>query len=206
MMMSRRRVFVSVVAALWSLTGHAQVAADSLGIYAVSGDGTTVKMEVNAYDDLATGNALASALTVGLVPMKGDYVFNGATSSHHFRRRAHLRMYFKPAVNPTRAEQIIFDTCYAVTDFRVARMKVKDDRRLLEAISVNIVKAREGVVYDHDTHVSYRQLRPGVFDVYIDAKPGEYCLVFSGIKGNWGGYVYDFTIEAHPQPLPKGGE
>jgi hypothetical protein len=33
-----------------------------------------------------------------------------------------------------------------------------------------------------------------VYDVFIDGKPGEYCLVFTGIKGNWAGFVYDFTI------------
>ena len=139
---------------------------DSIGVYACLDEGIQ-KMSIIRYHDVVADNVLPSTFTIGLAEMKARYQFLGTTSPNRFRRQAHLRMYFRKLEEEGWVEGILFDPQYSVTDFHIARFDVKDGTRLLTE---------------------------GVYDVFIDGKPGEYCLVFTGIKGNWAGFVYDFTI------------
>ena len=166
---------------------------DSIGVYACLDEGIQ-KMSIIRYHDVVADNVLPSTFTIGLAEMKARYQFLGATSPNHFRCQAHLRMYFRQLEEEGWVEGILFDPQYSVTDFHIARFDVKDGTRLLTGMTATIIKAKKGARFEKDMVVSYRKIREGVYDVFIDGKPGEYCLVFTGIKGNWAGFVYDFTI------------
>ena len=166
---------------------------DSIGVYACLDEGIQ-KMSIIRYHDVVADNVLPSTFTIGLAEMKARYQFLGATSPNHFRRQAHLRMYCRNLEEEGWVEGILFDPQYSVTDFHIARFDVKDGTRLLTGMTATIIKAKKGAKFEKDMVVSYRKIREGVYDVFIDGKPGEYCLVFTGIKGNWAGFVYDFTI------------
>ncbi len=176
------------------LAMSAQNSTDSLGVYAVT-DSQVRKMEIIAFEDVKTDNVLASTFTLGFVGLKGRYVFEGKTSPHHFQKRAHFRMFFRQPQKVTNAEDIMFDAQYTVRDFHIGKFKQKKENRLLTGITATIIKTDETVNFEKKMTVWYREIRPGVYDVFVDGKPGEYCFVFTGIEGNWGGYVYDFTIE-----------
>lgn len=166
---------------------------DSIGVYACLDEGIQ-KMSIIRYHDVVADNVLPSTFTIGLAEMKARYQFLGTTSPNHFRRQAHLRMYFRQLEEEGWVEGILFNPQYSVTDFHIARFDVKDGTRLLTGMTATIIKAKKGARFEKDMVVSYRKIREGVYDVFIDGKPGEYCLVFTGIKGNWAGFVYDFTI------------
>ena len=166
---------------------------DSIGVYACLDEGIQ-KMSIIRYHDVVADNVLPSTFTIGLAEMKARYQFLGTTSPNRFRRQAHLRMYFRKLEEEGWVEGILFDPQYSVTDFHIARFDVKDGTRLLTGMTATIIKAKKGARFEKDMVVSYRKIREGVYDVFIDGKPGEYCLVFTGIKGNWAGFVYDFTI------------
>ncbi len=166
---------------------------DSIGVYACLDEGIQ-KMSIIRYHDVVADNVLPSTFTIGLAEMKARYQFLGATSPNHFRCQAHLRMYLRQLEEEGWVEGILFDPQYSVTDFHIARFDVKDGTRLLTGMTATIIKAKKGARFEKDMVVSYRKIREGVYDVFIDGKPGEYCLVFTGIKGNWAGFVYDFTI------------
>ena len=190
----RIRTLLLCVLVLTPLTMMAQNGSDSLGVYAVT-DGQIRKMAIIGYEDVKTDHVLASTFTLGFVGLKGRYVFAGRTSPHHFQKRAHFRMFFRQPQEVTKAEDILFDAQYTVRDFHVGKFKQKKKTRLLTGITATIIKTDETVKFVRDMTVWYRETRPGVYDVFVDGKAGEYCLVFTGIEGNWGGYVYDFTIE-----------
>lgn len=166
---------------------------DSIGVYACLDEGIQ-KMSIIRYHDVVADNVLPSTFTIGLAEMKARYQFIGTTSPNRFRKQAHLRMYFRKLEEKGWVEGILFDPQYSVTDFHIARFDVKDGTRLLTGMTATIIKAKKGAKFEKDMVVSYRKIREGVYDVFIDGKPGEYCLVFTGIKGNWAGFVYDFTI------------
>lgn len=166
---------------------------DSIGVYACLDEGIQ-KMNIIRYHDVVADNVIPSTFTIGLAEMKARYQFLGATSPNRFRHQAHLRMYFRKLEEEGWVEGILFDPQYSVTDFHIARFDVKDGTRLLTGMTATIIKAKKGAKFEKDMVVSYRQIREGVYDVFIDGKPGEYCLIFTGIKGNWAGFVYDFTI------------
>ena len=166
---------------------------DSIGVYACLDEGIQ-KMSIIRYHDVVADNVLPSTFTIGLAEMKARYQFLGTTSPNRFRRQAHLRMYCRNLEEEGWVEGILFDPQYSVTDFHIARFDVKDGTRLLTGMTATIIKAKKGARFEKDMVVSYRKIREGVYDVFIDGKPGEYCLVFTGIKGNWAGFVYDFTI------------
>ena len=151
-------------------------------------------MSIIRYHDVVADNVLPSTFTIGLAEMKARYQFLGTTSPNRFRKQAHLRMYFRKLEEEGWVEGILFDPQYSVTDFHIARFDVKDGTRLLTGMTATIIKAKKGARFEKDMVVSYRKIREGVYDVFIDGKPGEYCLVFTGIQGNWAGFVYDFTI------------
>lgn len=166
---------------------------DSIGVYACLDEGIQ-KMSIIRYHDVVADNVLPSTFTIGLAEMKARYQFLGTTSPNRFRKQAHLRMFFRKLEEEGWVEGILFDPQYSVTDFHIARFDVKDGTRLLTGMTATIIKAKKGARFEKDMVVSYRKIREGVYDVFIDGKPGEYCLVFTGIKGNWAGFVYDFTI------------
>jgi hypothetical protein len=192
--MMKRRILSLLGGLIITIAASAQQPpGDSIGVYACLDEGIQ-KMSIIRYHDVVADNVLPSTFTIGLAEMKARYQFLGATSPNHFRRQAHLRMYFRQLEEEGWVEGILFDPQYSVTDFHIARFDVKDGTRLLTGMTATIIKAKKGARFEKDMVVSYRKIREGVYDVFIDGKPGEYCLVFTGIKGNWAGFVYDFTI------------
>ena len=192
--MMKRRILSLLGGLIITIAASAQQPpGDSIGVYACLDNGIQ-KMSIIRYHDVVADNVLPSTFTIGLAEMKARYQFLGTTSPNRFRRQAHLRMYFRKLEEDGWVEGILFDPQYSVTDFHIARFDVKDGTRLLTGMTATIIKAKKGARFEKDMVVSYRKIREGVYDVFIDGKPGEYCLVFTGIKGNWAGFVYDFTI------------
>ena len=192
--MMKRRILSLLGGLIITIAASAQQPpGDSIGVYACLDEGIQ-KMNIIRYHDVVADNVLPSTFTIGLAEMKARYQFLGTTSPNRFRKQAHLRMYFRKLEEDGWVEGILFDPQYSVTDFHIARFDVKDGTRLLTGMTATIIKAKKGARFEKDMVVSYRKIREGVYDVFIDGKPGEYCLVFTGIKGNWAGFVYDFTI------------
>ena len=192
--MMKRRILSLLGGLIITIAASAQQPpGDSIGVYACLDEGIQ-KMNIIRYHDVVADNVLPSTFTIGLAEMKARYQFLGTTSPNRFRKQAHLRMYFRKLEEDGWVEGILFDPQYSVTDFHIARFDVKDGTRLLTGMTATIIKAKKGARFEKDMVVSYRKIREGVYDVFIDGTPGEYCLVFTGLKGNWAGFVYDFTI------------
>jgi hypothetical protein len=177
-----------------ALTKAYMNAGDSVGIYAVI-DGCNQPMEAINYVGVKT-NALGSALSYGIAKTKVKVEFAGKTSPYVFTGKAHFKMYFG-MVPASKAQRLyMFSSNYTVRDFSVSKFVVKKNKRQLVQGSYSLWGgSNSGLETADDVVVSSTKLKEGVYDVTVNAKPGEYCIVFS-VNGV-GAYtsVFDFTIK-----------
>lgn len=169
-------------------------AGDSVGIYAVI-DSCEQPMEAIKYVGVKA-NALGTALSYGIAKTKVKVEFAGTTSPYVFIGKAHFRMHFG-MVPASKAQRLyMFSSNYTLRDFAVSRFVVKKNKRQLVQGSYSLWGGNNsGLETADDVVVSSTKLKEGVYDVTVDAKPGEYCIVFT-INGV-GAYtsVFDFTIK-----------
>uniref|UniRef100_A0AB33JP84 DUF4251 domain-containing protein n=1 Tax=Prevotella sp. GTC17262 TaxID=3236797 RepID=A0AB33JP84_9BACT len=167
---------------------------DSVGIYADI-DGSYQLMESIKYSGVKA-NALGTALSYGIAKTKIKVEFAGATSPYVFMGKAHFRIHFG-MVPVSKAQRLyMFSSNYTLRDFAVSRFIVKKNKRQLVQGSYSLWGgSNSGLETANDVVVSSTKLNEGVYDVTVNAKPGEYCIVFN-INGV-GAYtsVFDFTIK-----------
>ena len=141
-------------------------------------------------------NALGTALSYGIAKTKVKVEFAGTTSPYVFIGKAHFRMHFG-MVPASKAQRLyMFSSNYTLRDFAVSRFVVKKNKRQLVQGSYSLWGGNNsGLETADDVVVSSTKLKEGVYDVMVNAKPGEYCIVFT-INGV-GAYtsVFDFTIK-----------
>ena len=103
----------------------------------------------------------------------------------------------KPRVRQNRHKQGLNQTLEKISaDFRISKFVVKKNKRQLVQGSFSLWGGcKTGVESDGEVSVTSRQIKEGVYDVIVKAKPGEYCFVFT--NNGVGGYssVFDFTIQ-----------
>lgn len=169
-------------------------AGDSVGIYADI-DGSYQLMESIKYSGVKV-NALGTALSYGIAKTKVKVEFAGSTSPYIFTGKAHFRMYFG-MVPASKAQRLyMFSSNYTLRDFTISRFKVKKNKRQLVQGSFSLWGGNtSGLETDNDVIISSTKLKDGVYDIIINGKPGEYCIVFN--SNGVGGYtsVFDFTIK-----------
>ncbi len=167
---------------------------DSVGIYAII-DGYDQPMETIKYVGVKT-NALGTALSYGIAKTKVKVEFAGITSPYVFIGKAHFRMHFG-MVPASKAQRLyMFSNNYTLRDFAVSRFMVKKNKRQLVQGSYSLWGgSNSGLETANDVVVSSTKLKEGVYDVIVNAKPGEYCIVFN--LNGVGAYssVFDFTIK-----------
>lgn len=167
---------------------------DSVGIYADI-DGSYQLMESIKFTGVKS-NALGSALSYGIAKTKLKVEFAGTTSPYSFVGKAHFRMYFG-MVPVSKAQRFyMFSDNYTIRDFAVSKFVVKKNKRQLVQGSYSLwTGVSSGLETTNDVTVSSTKLKDGVYDVIVEGKPGEYCIVFT--NNGIGGYstVFDFTIK-----------
>lgn len=172
---------------------RAQVPQDSVGIFAIE-NGTPVRMNKICYSSIKGSGGLASAFSFGLAKVKAKYEYKGSTSNHKFEGEANFRLYFGMPRPEHIANLYMFTSQYSIENFEVAKFEVKKKKRLLTGVSVSILGSSYGVSGDDELVITQKEVRPGVFDLNIKGKPGEYCIIFtSNGTGAYNG-VFDFTI------------
>ena len=142
-------------------------------------------------------NALGSALTYGIAKTKLKLIFQGSTSPYLFsNNKAHFRFYFG-MVPASKAQRLyMFMSSYSLRDFSVSKFMVKSNKRQLTQGSYSIWQgSNTGLEFDEGVKISYKTIREGVFDVIVEAQPGQYCFVFNNNGAGGFNSVFDFTIE-----------
>jgi len=170
-------------------------AGDTVGVYATI-NGNPQLMEPIKYVGMKT-NALGSALTYGIAKTKLRLVFAGATSPYLFSEgRTHFKFYFGTVPASKAQRYYMFMNSYSLRDFSVSKFVVKSNKRQLTQGSYSIWQGNNtGLETDDAVKISYKTIREGVFDVTIEAQPGEYCFVFNNNGAGGFNTVFDFTIK-----------
>ena len=142
-------------------------------------------------------NALGSALTYGIAKTKLKMEYEGNTSPYIFSGgSAHFRIYFGLVPPKKAATYYMFSESFSLRDFAIAKFEVKKKVRRLVQSSFSIwTGSKSGVKSEDDIKFDATEIREGVYDVHVQATPGEYCFVFT--KHGAGGFkdVFDFTME-----------
>lgn len=170
-------------------------AGDTVGIYAIL-DGNKQLMEPIKYVGMKT-NALGSALTYGIAKTKLKLIFSGSTSPYLFsNNKAHFRFYFGMVPASKSQRFYMFMGSYSLRDFSVSKFTVKSNKRQLIQGSYSIWQgSNNGLEFDEGVKISYKIIREGVFDVFVEAQPGQYCFIFNNNGAGGFNSVFDFTIE-----------
>ena len=169
-------------------------AGDSVGIYTEI-DGKKQQMEAIKFVGVKT-NVLGTALSYGIAKSKIKVEFQGTTSPYTFQSEAHFRFYFGMVPIAKSQRLYMFSPAYTLRDFAISKFVVKKNKRQLVQGSFSLWGGcKTGVESDGEVSVTSRQIKEGVYDVIVKAKPGEYCFVFT--NNGVGGYssVFDFTIQ-----------
>lgn len=177
-----------------SITVKAQMATDSVGIWAINND-TIYRINRIVHQKIKTNGGVSSAFTMGVAKIKSKLEFKGASSDNQFNKIAKFRLYFG---NPS-LQQIqnlyMFSTNYSIKDFEVAKFEVKKNARLLTGISTSILGSSVGISASNDVTIKAQEIKEGVYDIEVSGSVGEYCIMFVGNgTGGFGG-VFDFTIK-----------
>lgn len=183
---------------IYPQVSHYQVSSnrcDSIGIY-VEINGKYQLLEPLNFSGTKV-NALGSALSYGIASTKIKHVYDGVTSPYQTTSPAHFRMYFGALSTAKAARYYMFSPAYTIRDFSIAKFEVKKKKqRILESGKVNIWSGTEmGVKKDEQITMNVQQIKDGVYDIILNAEPGEYCFVFN--LNGLGCYnsLFDFTIE-----------
>ena len=189
--MKRFLLTAVVVAAMGVVT--AQVPADSVGVFAVM-DGQYVRMERITHNAIKGSGGLGAAFSFGIAKVKAKMQFKGATSPHQFQGKACFRMYFGQPPTQNITNLYMFGTNHSIKDFDIARFDVKKNVRLLTGSSASILGSSVGVSATDDLEITVNEVRPQVYDIIAEGKPGEYCIIYTGDGAGGFGGVFDFTI------------
>lgn len=172
---------------IWALSVFAETIPDSIGVYAIK-DGVAVRIEpINFHN---------TKVSAGFMSAKAKLEYEGSTSPHHFTRIARFRMFFRQPDVSDMTKFYMFAPNYSVKDFGVGKFEAKKDCRRLTTTKISPFGSTigssgqtKGVVLESV------EVRPGVYDIAVAGKPGEYCLMHV-LRGSAGyGGVFDFTIE-----------
>lgn len=181
-----KKLILTIVICLVALAGKAQAPTDSVGVYAVQESG------VSPIDLLNYKNVKAS---VGFASVKTKLEYKGKTSPHHFKGTAKLRIYFGSQTSPSPSWMRMFSPQLSIDEIGIGKFEVKKDSRLLTTMSAKPFRANAGAKETKDVKCQIAEIRPGVYELTISGKPGEYCLMNMLMSGSGYNGVFDFTIE-----------
>lgn len=166
---------------------------DTIGIYATV-NGKYQQLEPVNYSGMKA-NASGYAFTGGLAKAKTKTQYKGITSPYPFKGKAFFRMYFGMVPTNKAARYYMFSNNYTVRDFSIVKFSVKKNKRQLTSATYGLFSGySSGVSEDEDVLVTTTEVRDGVYDIEVDAEPGEYGFLFS--YNGVGVYqaIFDFTI------------
>lgn len=182
-----KKAFIIIALCVCALQLSAQTPSDSVGVYTVNADGIN-PMELINYKN--------TKISRGFMSAKAKLEFDGATSPNHFKGTAKFRIYFgQPSPNDM-VRLYMFMPNYSIKDFGVGQFEVKKKNRLLTTANMSVFSGgNAGAKQTENLSYEVIEVHPGVYDVIVTGKPGEYCIMhtFRGSAG-YGG-VFDFTIE-----------
>lgn len=174
--------------------GQNSIPADSVGVWAVDGN-TLTRVNKITHRGIKGNGGLATVATFGIAKTKAKLEFNGQSSEHVFNGTATLRIYFGNPPMQQMTNLFMFTPAYSIKNFEVARFDVKKGKRYLTGFSVSLFGSSSGVSASDDVQIQTNEIRPGVYDIAVSGKSGEYCLMFTANgTGGFGG-VFDFTIK-----------
>lgn len=183
-----KKLFLVLAIICWrAFAVNAQTATDSIGVYAIN-NGAVTPVELINYKN--------TKISKGFMSAKAKLEFNGKTSPNHFRDVAKFRVFFGQPSPDKAVKLFMFTPSYSISDFGIGQFEVKKENRLLTTANISAfsggssgAKQTDNITYD------VVEVRPGVYDITITGKPGEYCIMhtFRGGAGYSG--VFDFTIE-----------
>jgi len=175
------------------------------GLYAFQADGAAARMqrmEPTVTNQAKTGGILGYAFTGGIASMSIKAAIQNETS--RVPVAAKPRFYFFASESNgndgtawASGTNTVVNSPAELTLIQLAR---KDGRREARVGSMNIGGAKTGVMDKDRIVFSHTAVRPGVFEITVDAplKPGEYGFIYSLAGGGAGGAmtarIFDFTV------------
>ena len=153
---------------------------DSVGVYAYV-DGSYKQME-----------PLHSRGTRVIFGTAGN-IFPGKESTSRFPGTAKFRLYI-PDHEIIVKSYFPFASKYGIRDFGVVEFVKRSDSRYLQTVSVGLFNVESGAKETKRVSVSTNTVRPGVYDMVVTGKPGEYCIMLMQAGGEAYG-VFDFAID-----------
>lgn len=175
-----KKAIVILAVILSAITASAQT--DSIGVYAYTDD---------AYKSVTPIHYQQTKIGIG----KAANIFSGSTSSNRFNGAAKFRLFFG-SVSPDKLQMYFtFTNSFGIGDYGIGEFKVKKDSRQLSTVRGSIFGMKSGTAKSDNVNVHTDTVRPGVYDITVTGKPGEYCIMVT--RDGAGAYygVYDFTIE-----------
>ena len=190
-----KRIFLFLFAS-FSLLAEAQNEgpSDSVGVWAVNNDKVT-RINKLSHQGVKIGGGLGTAVSFGIAKTKAKFVFKGATSETIFDKKAHLRLYFGNPPVMDAANLYMFTPSNSIKNFEIAKFDVKKDKRMLTGVSISILGSKTGASADKNAQVEFKEIRSGVYDVFVTGEPGEYCLIYTAYGTGGASGVFDFTIQ-----------
>lgn len=182
-----RRFLLIVVLFVGFLRLNAQATTDSIGVYAITDN------SIEAVDPITY---TSMKVKPGFMSAKAKLEFAGKTSPHHFKDVAKFRVFFGQPSPYEAAKLYMFTPAYSMKDFGIGEFEVKKNKRQLNTTKVSAFTGVDsGAKEAKDVEMEVAEVRPGVYDVTVTGKPGEYCImhIYKGSAGY--GSVFDFTIE-----------
>lgn len=167
---------------------------DTLGVYI-----ETPKRFVQIRANEQSGSMSSGLMIPGQGTQYYNVYFKDATSEHHVKGTVHLKLFFTNDKKQMSEEDKDFNGQYSVNDFVVRKMNHnKYGDRMLATSKAIILGKYKSLLQENSKSVNVRVVknRDNVYDMYIDAAPGEYCLVRKNkMMNDYDMVVYDFTIE-----------
>lgn len=180
-----KKIVVLILGLLAYIQIQAQTPADTVGVFAVSGQELT---RINCLQYSHT--KISSAVVVA----KSKLCFDGQTSENRFTAKAVFRLYFGIPAAVDVSRYFMFTPSYSAKDFNIVKFKVKKGRRYLTTSTVSVAGGRVGAKQAKDVQVKTVQLKPNVYEITVTGPAGEYALTpaVNGVAGYAG--VFDFTL------------
>ena len=170
------------------------------GIYYSSGE-DCIKLDPTKTNETKVTNALGSALTYGLSPMKVKTVISGKEANTACVTNPIFYFYFdqsKTSLNATN-NPYLGQQMQAVSpnDFKLIKLECSKDSRAALAASSSLFSRSTGLSANQIFDFKYKRLSPTVFEVTLKQPlpKGEYAFVYTGtLQMYFGNQFFDFGV------------
>lgn len=164
---------------------------DSIGVFCLR-DGERIEMEP------AEATGMDSRL--GLGNEKRYRKIDGSTSKYQFAGKAQFRVYFTHSPNSISSKYEMLSNHLTMDDFYIVDLRKNVKRNWREYsdayTKIGLLKSKmEAGKASEKARMTTSKVRDNVYDVTVEAEPGEYAVAWHNKGETIGDNVFDFTIK-----------